>query len=56
MPYPKTLYVKEEQDGDSFYLLASEDLSEHAEVGEKVKVGVYELKQTSILTAKPEIA
>ncbi len=41
--FPKTLYAKIEDDGDTHYFVATEKMVELAEVGETVKVGVYEL-------------
>lgn len=44
--YPKTVTVKIEDDGDSNdYLVANsgDDMLGHAEVGKKIKVGIYKL-------------
>jgi hypothetical protein len=44
--FPQTLYVKIEPDGTSHYFIATEDLTDLADLGEKTKVGVYELTET----------
>lgn len=54
--FPKTLYVKYEEDGDSYYFLADEDPAAHAEVNGKVRVGVYDLRVATTVTAKVEVA
>ena len=53
---PRTVYVKIEEDGDESYLCAVDDPKDLAAVGEKIRVGVYDLRVTSTLTAKPELA
>jgi hypothetical protein len=54
---PKTVYVKWENPGDDEeFLLASEAPADHAVLGEKIRVGVYDLRVTCTLTAKPELA
>jgi len=54
--FPKTLYVKQEEDSVESYLLASADPAEHAEVGGKVRVGIYDLRVCSTITAPVEVA
>lgn len=54
--FPKQLYVKQEQEGDETYLIASEDPAAHAEVNGKVRVGIYDLRVTSTVTARAEVA
>jgi hypothetical protein len=46
MKFPKILYVKAETDVDTTYFVPGE-LSQLAEMGEKVQIGVYELRETS---------
>ena len=54
--FPKTVYAKwEEDDGDAF-LIVSEEPADHAEVNGKVRVGVYELKVSTTVTANVEVA
>jgi hypothetical protein len=53
---PKTVYVKIEEDDGESYLVAVDDPEDLAAVGEKIRVGVYDLRVTSTLTAKPELA
>ena len=43
MKLPKTIYVKQEQDGKVTYFVADDDLRGLAEVGEKIRIGVYTL-------------
>jgi hypothetical protein len=50
MKFPKTLYMRTEDDGNAHYFIAAEDLDDHAVIGEKVKVGIYELVETVRLT------
>ena len=54
--FPKTLYVKYEEDGDQCFPVASEDAEAHAEIGEKVRVGIYDLRVSSTVTAVVEVA
>jgi hypothetical protein len=54
--FPKQLYVKQEQDGEETYLVANEDPAVHAEVNGKVRVGIYDLRVTSTVTARAEVA
>jgi hypothetical protein len=43
MNLPTTIYVKAEQDGNEHFFVSHEDIECHAEMGEKVRVGVYQL-------------
>ena len=52
--FPKTLYVKIEPDGTEHYFVATEDLVDLADIGEKTKVGVYELTETGEATGSVE--
>jgi hypothetical protein len=54
--FPKTIYLKYEEDGDNSFFIASEDPADHAEVGGKVRVGVYELKVSTTVTAPVVVA
>jgi hypothetical protein len=55
--FPNKLYVKYEDDGDGgLFLQADDDPAIHAEVNGKVRVGVYELKCSTVVTAKVEVA
>ena len=47
MKFPKVLFVKQEEDGDTTYHVPSENLVDLAEKDEKVHIGVYELRETS---------
>lgn len=56
MKLPKTIYVKQEVEGDETYLvsaLSPEELAE--ELDETVKVGLYELRSTLEVTTKVEV-
>jgi hypothetical protein len=54
---PKTLYVKLEDPGDGEpFANASDDPADHAVLNGKVRVGVYELKYQTTVTAKVEVA
>ncbi len=44
--WPDKLFVVPEQDQDDTYWLAKESTDEHAEVGESVEVGIYQLVKT----------
>jgi hypothetical protein len=44
--YPKQIFVKEMSDGGEPYLNAGKSASDLAEMGEKAKVGVYQLVKT----------
>lgn len=44
---PKVLYVKVEQDGDSHYFVADENVYNLGEMGEKIKIGTYKLVDTN---------
>lgn len=41
--FPQTLYVKQEVEKNDYWLNPGESLFDLAELGEKVKVGVYNL-------------
>lgn len=47
--FPLTLYVKTEDDGDTFFFLADDTLTNFATVGEKAKVAVYTLERTGTI-------
>lgn len=47
MKFPRVLYVKMEKDDDTTYLVPAEKLSDIAEIGETIQIGVYELRETS---------
>lgn len=46
MKLPKTLFVKMEKEGDTTYPVADTSLVGLAEMGEKLKIGVYTLTET----------
>lgn len=50
--FPKTLYVKIEEDGDENYFVSFVEIGELAELGETVPVGVYELKGAGEVTTE----
>lgn len=54
--FPKALYVKWEEDGDDSFLLCAEDAANYAVPNGKVRVGVYELKVATTVTANVEVA
>jgi hypothetical protein len=43
---PKTLFVKVERDGTTEYFVADANAFNLVEMGEEVKIGVYELSKT----------
>lgn len=43
--FPKTLYVKIEQDGTERYFVSAEALAELVDIGEQTKVAVYFLEE-----------
>jgi hypothetical protein len=47
--FPQTLYVKHEPDYEAGYFVPTEDINGHAEIGEKVRVGVYQLVETVVV-------
>jgi hypothetical protein len=47
MKFPKTLYVKMEKDGDITYPMPAEHLIDIAKMGETIRVGIYELRETT---------
>lgn len=47
--FPKTLFVKVEEDGGMEWFVADDEAVSLAEVGEKVRVARYELVDTSSL-------
>lgn len=49
MQFPKTLFVKVEEDGGTEWFVADDDAVSLAEAGEKIKVARYELVETSSL-------
>lgn len=58
MKLPKTIYVSVANTGsgskDDEYLNATNDAADHAETGEIVTVGRYELVETGTVTAEPK--
>jgi hypothetical protein len=52
---PDVLVVKREEDGNDSYLIASDKLGDLAEMGEKLKVGVYQLQYIQTLSAEPKL-
>ena len=52
---PKKIYVRWEEDRDAPYLIVYPDPEGHAEVGENVVVGVYELVHKGTIVTKPEL-
>ena len=45
--FPKVLYVKMETDSGTTYPVPSEDLIDIVEVGERILIGVYDLRETA---------
>jgi hypothetical protein len=45
--FPAKLFVKIEQDGDTSYFVPASSVDELAEMGETVKIGVYQLAETT---------
>lgn len=54
--FPKTLYVKIEEDGDTSYFVADADASPLAEQGEKIRIATYELVDTHSVILVTQIA
>lgn len=50
--FPEVIYVKQEEDGDSSFLVADDDFAGLAEMGEAVPVAVYRLESTGILVTE----
>jgi len=44
---PKKLFVKVETDGDSSYFIADDTIYSMVEMGETIKVGTYQLVETT---------
>lgn len=54
--FPKVLYVERYKEGtDNEVLIAREDYQDAAVVGERVIVGVYELRETMTVVGKVEL-
>jgi hypothetical protein len=51
--FPKKLFVKREEDGDTVIFLADEDQGAHAIVNDTVTIGVYKLQKEVALYAWP---
>jgi hypothetical protein len=45
--FPAKLFVKIEQDGDNSYFMSGTTLLELAEMGETIRIGVYQLVETT---------
>lgn len=43
--FPKTLFAKIEKDGDSHYIVSDENYENLIAVGEKIKIGRYQLAE-----------
>lgn len=56
MKFPKTIYVKIEEDGDEPWLNASEDPAAHAEFGESIPIAEYQLVRATVVKSKVEVA
>lgn len=54
--FPKTLYVKVEEDSGTSYFVADEDASILAERSEKVTVATYQLVRTDKIILVSQIA
>lgn len=52
MKFPKTIYVRKEQDGDTEYLLADEEVPE---VDVDTAVGIYELQVPARIVVTREV-
>ena len=52
--FPKTLYVRIEDEDVDLYFIAVEELAGLAEIGTKTRVGVYELKEVGAVTGAVE--
>lgn len=52
---PETIFVKVEEDGDSSFLIADEDIGDLLDRNEDVTIGVYELKKVVTGTLEPII-
>lgn len=48
--FPKTIYVKREEDGSDTYFIADNNVNVMVEMGETVKVAKYSLVETGELT------
>lgn len=53
--FKSRIYVKQELDGKSIFLTASDDVMDLAEMEESVQVAVYELVATKTLRVVPEL-
>jgi hypothetical protein len=56
--FPNRLFVKVEHDGDESYFISNAKLYDLAEMGEKIKIGTYQLVETTfaetvVKTSKP---
>jgi hypothetical protein len=49
MKLPKKLYVKMEKEGDVVYPIPVEAIPDLAEIGEKIRIGIYELVDTAFV-------
>jgi len=44
--FPETIYVKTESDSGNVYFVADDDPHSLVEMGEKIKIGIYQLVET----------
>lgn len=54
LTFPKKLYVKIDGEKGEQYFLADSDFIGMVDVGERVKIGIYELTKTSFVAGKAE--
>lgn len=50
--FPKFLYVKEEEDGTTSFLVADADPSVHAEIGQRIAVAKYQFLESGEVSAR----
>lgn len=50
--FPKFLYVKEEEDGDTSFLVADADPAVHAELGQRITVAKYQFIEQGEVSAR----
>jgi coenzyme F420-reducing hydrogenase beta subunit len=47
--FPKTLFVKEDRTEGEAFFIADKDILGHAQMGEKITLGVYRLVETQVV-------
>lgn len=52
MKLPKTAYIRVDKESDEEWLATGTTLNEHAEIGQKRKVGIYKLQKIVEVTTE----